>query len=222
MVTMMGVYLSSGNSKLEKTGAAMGRRIVAFNLPADYAFETADGARMNTCPGAQACRGVCYAKQGRFILPSVMRPRLENLKASQGPDFVPELLIALDKSGADTVRIHDSGDFYSQQYLDSWIVITTARPDVTFYAYTKSLHLNFERAPENLRVVQSAGGKHDEKIDDTKPHARIFSTDYQRRKAGYVDGGQTDRAAITGLVQIGLVYHGTKNMTGAQRAYFSA
>ncbi len=218
----MRIFLSEGNSKLEKTGKAMGKKIVAWNLPPDHVFYTADGTKQNTCPGALACRAVCYAKQGRLAMPNAVARRMENLQATQSPDFVPSFLSAVIDSGADIVRIHDSGDFYSQQYLNAFFLIAKCLPAVTFYAYTKSLHLDWSKCPENLRRVQSEGGRHDDKIDRDLPHSRIFATHYQRRQAGYIDGGGTDRAAINGLVQIGLVYHGTKKLTDAQRDYFSA
>jgi nitrate reductase NapAB chaperone NapD len=36
-----------------------------------------------------------------------------------------------------------------------------------------------------------------------------------------VDGSHSDAPAIEGLVNIGLVYHGTREMTDAQKKYFS-
>lgn len=217
----MAVYLSAGNSKLEKTGKALGRRIVAFNLPPDHAFESADGVKLNTCPGALACRAVCYAKQGRLAMPAAVRIRRDNLEASQAPSFIFDVLEALRASRADTVRIHDSGDFYSQGYLDAWCSIASMRPDVVFYAYTKSLHLNFSKVPDNLRITQSIGGRFDTSIDPDFPHSRIFSSHEAREAAGYVDGNVDDSPAINGLVQIGLVYHGTRKLTEAQAKYFS-
>lgn len=215
------VYLSAGNSKLEKTGKAMRRRIVAFNLPPDYAFQTADGVKMNTCPGALACRGVCYAKQGRLAMPAAVKVRRDNLDAAMSPDFIFDVLAALNASKADTVRIHDSGDFFSQSYLDAWLAIATLRPDVVFYAYTKSLHLDFSKAPPNMQITQSLGGRYDADLDPDFPHSRIFSTHAAREAAGYVDGNVDDSPAIQGLVQIGLVYHGTRKLTDSQAAFFS-
>lgn len=217
----MSVYLSAGNSKLEKTGKAMGRRIVAFNLPPDHAFTTADGVRLNTCPGALACRAVCYAKQGRLAMPAAVRIRQENLQAALSPDFVFDVLAALRASKADTVRVHDSGDFFSQGYLDAWFEIASLRPDVTFYAYTKSLHLDFSKTPANFRITQSIGGKYDTSLDPDFPHSRIFSSHAAREAAGYIDGNVDDSPAINGLVQIGLVYHGTRKLTDAQSQYFA-
>lgn len=42
------------------------------------------------------------------------------------------------------IRIHDSGDFYSQAYLDKWVTIIKANPAKRFYCYTTSLHLNWD------------------------------------------------------------------------------
>lgn len=217
----MGIFLSFGNSKLEKTGKALGKRIAAFNLPPDFAFTDSSGKAQNTCPGALACRAVCYAKQGRLAMPAAVNVRRTNLEAAQSSTFVVDMVQALTASRTNIVRVHDSGDFFSQAYVDAWVAIATACPDVTFYAYTKSLHLDFARMPGNFRIVQSIGGKYDTRLDPDFPHSRIFSSDAARIAAGYVDGNADDRPAIEGLVQIGLVYHGTKKLTPAQAAYFS-
>ena len=209
---MATVFLSAGNSKLDKTGKALGRKIVAFNLPPDSSF-TVKGKKHNTCPGALHCRKDCYAKQGRFTMPAAMRVRRENLAASLSPDFVALFLAALDASKANTVRVHDSGDFYSQDYLDAFFTIAKARPNVLFYAYTKSLHLNWSATPGNFRITQSMGGRYDNDLDPDFPHSRIFATHEEREAAGYVDGNIHDGPAINGLVQIGLVYHGTRRMS---------
>jgi hypothetical protein len=45
---------------------------------------------------------------------------------------------------ATIVRIHVSGDFYSEAYFLAWIDVAKQRPDVKFYAYTKSLHFGIK------------------------------------------------------------------------------
>lgn len=35
------------------------------------------------------------------------------------------------------VRLHDSGDFFSQDYLAQWLEVIRARPRTRFYCYTK-------------------------------------------------------------------------------------
>jgi hypothetical protein len=208
------------NEKLAKTSGGS-YNIVGFGLPADYNFER-DGVKYNTCPGALACRAVCYAKQGGYAFPLAKAARAHNLALSQDPDFVAHIAADLARMrSVNTVRIHDSGDFHSQGYFDAWCKIAALFPNKTFYAYTKSLHLDLSGAPDNFKVTQSLGGKFDGLVNLGKSHSRIFSTHEAREAAGYIDGNIDDSPAIEGVVNIGLVYHGNKNLTDAQEKFFS-
>jgi len=213
---------TQGNEKLNKDNGGV-YRILGYGIPADYSF----GDGNNTCPGANACRGVCYAKQGRYAMPNVRNARLHNfnLFLNDGPDVFAEKAIAdLERltKRYNVVRLHDSGDFFSQAYLDAWKFIARFFPSVIFYAYTKSLHLDIATdKPDNLRIVQSLGGKHDELVHLDLPHSRIFADHAARITAGYVDGNVNDIPAIEGAICIGLVYHGQKKLTDAQKTFFS-
>ena len=210
------------NEKLAKTTGTGFYNVVGFGLPADHTFLDAHLVERNTCPGALACRGVCFAKQGRYNMPNVKGARSHNLAFSQTDGFVAGIIADLGRMrSVNTVRIHDSGDFYSQEYFDKWCAIASALPRLTFYAYTKSLTLDLAAAPANFKVTQSLGGKYDTSVDLSRPHSRIFSTHEDRKRAGYIDGNVSDAPAIQGLVQIGLVYHGQRNLTPAQKKYFS-
>lgn len=102
-------------------------RIGVFNLPASR------GVCGVVCPG-------CYAKRAQ-IYPVVRRFRGRNLRAARRPDFadkmVAEIRAARDQVSA--IRVHESGDFISQQYVDAWAAIARQLPGVQFYAYTKKL-----------------------------------------------------------------------------------
>ena len=68
-----------------------------------------------------------------------------------------------------SVRIHSSGDFYSQKYFDKWIDYCSENKDVEFWAYTKSLNYWVERIdeiPSNLILTASYGGKFDNLISE--------------------------------------------------------
>lgn len=206
-----------GNSKLQKTSGET-FKIVGFGISADTNL-----FGVNSCPGASACRGVCYAKQGTYLFKNVREARMFNLNASFLPEYSDMLVNDLSKVSRkyNTVRIHDSGDFHTQAYLDAWKRAASVFPNVTFYAYTKSMHLDlFSNLPANFKLVQSLGGKYDDQVNLSMPHSRIFSTDEDRINANYVDGNASDLPAITGEIRIGLTYHGSKNMTPAQREYF--
>jgi hypothetical protein len=217
---------TEGNSKLEATSSDAVYRVLGYGIPADANFTDTDGKARNTCPSALACRGVCYAKQGRYTMTNVMAARAHNLTAwtERGADgFVAAAVADLTQLTRrySVVRVHDSGDFFSQAYLDAWCRIAARFPAIIFYAYTKSLDLDFALTPLNLRVTQSLGGRHDTSMEPDFSHARIFATEEDRIAAGYVDGSHSDAPAIEGLVNIGLVYHGTRKMTDSQKKYFS-
>ena len=217
-----------GNSKLEKTSKGK-YRVVGFGILADHNF-TSGGVKLNTCPAALACRGVCYAKQGRYAMDNVRDARQHNLRLSLRPTFVRHIVADLQqlvvrgpktRKPYNVVRLHDSGDFYRQEYLDAWATIAAQFPKVIFYAYTKSLHLDMSRLPDNLRITQSLGGRHDNLVQLRRSHSRIFSSHAARKRAGYVDGNENDIPAIVGKVKVGLVYHGNRHLTPAQEKFFS-
>jgi hypothetical protein len=198
---------SKNNTKLKKTDT------ISFNLPA---FKSEDGFKV--CPKAGACATLCYARQGHYVVPVVSKAREFNLKIVRGNlrTFIRMAIEDLSRVKNKTVRVHDSGDFFSQDYLDSWLTIAKVFPKKKFYAYTKSLHLDFSRRPDNFQIVQSVGGLMDDAIDPTKSHSRIFATHKDRKDAGYINGNLSDAPAIKGERAIGLVYHGTKNLKEGQ------
>ncbi len=104
----------------------------------------------------------CYsAMQERF--PAVRNHRWANF------DFLrdggkPEI-----PKKAEAVRIHMSGDFYSQDYFDMWLDICNENPKIEFWAYTKSLKYwekRINEIPDNLILTASKGGRNDNLIDE--------------------------------------------------------
>jgi hypothetical protein len=232
--------ISDGNSKLRKTsgkvkahlaehGSLAGftprpkaYRVVSFNLPAG-GYEV-DNKSYITCPGADACLALCYARQGTFLFKGSKRVRIDNHQllltthVTHGLQGVIDILDEAVKSVTKTVaviRLHDSGDFFKKWYVQAWVEVIKRHPNILFYAYTKSFPM-FKGIdlPSNFRVTYSFGGKWDNKIDG--PNSRIFPTLDDRIKAGYVDGNDSDMPAILGEHNIGLVYHGVKNPTEEQ------
>ena len=105
-------------------------------------------------------------------------------------------------NGGKAVRIHDSGDFFSEEYLLAWIDIARRTPDVLFYAYTKEVPLlrkvsELTSMPDNFRYLFSMGGKHDHLIDkDSERHAEVFPTEDEIAEAGYQPQDASDLLAI--------------------------
>jgi len=134
-----GIFLSKGNMKLPKT-------IAIWSLPA-----------IKTCPGANGCQNVCYARKAEIQYNHVVpQCRENNLRLSKAGNFDKMMIEAITKSKRTIVRVHESGDFYNQTYLNSWIRIAKAMPNIRFYAYTKSLMLDFSKMPDNFRIIVDA------------------------------------------------------------------
>ena len=144
-------------------------------------------------------------------MPQAMSVRVENFLASKQNHFVNSMTVLLKSLPKNwlTIRLHDSGDFYSQVYIDKWEQIISQNKDKFFYAYTKSLNLNLEKliSLKNALIIQSEGGKFDNKINYELPHAKIFRSEEKLLEAGYVDASNSDLRAIKSF-KIGLIVHG--------------
>lgn len=115
-------YISEGN---EKTGNCF-----SFDLPAKV-----------TCPGmTKECGDKCYAARLMQIYKGVADKYARNLAFATSAEFVAYMVRNIPR-GCE-FRIHVSGDFMSVEYIRSWIQIATRRPDVVFYAYTRSWRAN--------------------------------------------------------------------------------
>jgi hypothetical protein len=190
--------LLTQNSKLKKTSKLNNLRVFNFGIPAQ-----------DTCIWAGECKKFCYASKGAYIWSNV-KPAFQRRYETTKQDNFPQLMIAeIIKKKASHVRIHDSGDFYSREYLHKWFKVMGSLPDVTFYAYSKSLPL-FEgiKLPKNFVLIKSEGGKRDDLINPiTDRHARIFKTEQDLLNAGYVNASENDLKAIGDNFKIGLIAH---------------
>lgn len=102
--------------------------------------------------------------------------------------------------GGQAVRIHDSGDFFSRDYLDGWAEVARRNPDVLFYFYTKEVLMLREAAPSlprNMLWLFSLGGKQDHLIDkDSERHADVFPDEDAILAAGYMSQHESDLLAV--------------------------
>lgn len=141
--------------------------VYEFNLPTGH-----------TCPHALEClvkvdretgkqdnlstAYKCYASSAERF-PAVRANRWSNYEFTKDGGTV-EL-----PKGTTAVRIHSSGDFYSQAYFDMWVAVAEQNPSVEFWAYTKSLNFWVRRLdviPSNLILTASWGGRLDKLINE--------------------------------------------------------
>lgn len=186
------------NSKLKKDG------IFNFTLPA---YKSSTG--LITCPTAKDCIANCYARQGCYQFSNVKAKHEANLKATLQDDFCELMIAEIIEKRCNIVRIQDSGDFYSREYLHKWIKIMESLPHVKFYAYTKQVAmLKSERLPKNFEVIYSFGGIQDNLIDVNKDkHAKCFLNKIPKK---YINASNSDLNALKENINVGLLFHGTK------------
>ena len=190
---------------------------------------------VSTCPGAGDCAKDCYATQGRYKYESVWGRRFINQRAlgttkeSMTRGLLRALRIWYEENHIPLecvylLRLHDSGDFFSQKYVDSWAqALRTFTPEMDSnhrlipYGYTKSLHLDFSSlfSVPGVRLVQSLGGKFDHLIDWRFGVSAIVpkgSTIDRPWLDANGDPEIQDLAVIDGSqdVKIALTYHGPR------------
>lgn len=198
------------NSKIRKMS---GVKTFNWGIPA---YRAANGFK--TCPNAAACAKGCYATQGAYIFSNVAKVFEARLKLALSSKFVRVINAELQRRNVQRVRVHDSGDFFSVEYLDKWISIMRANPNVQFYAYTKRVSLfkrytDEGRIPPNFIVIYSYGGTEDRLINRlTDRHSWVFSSAEELQARGYADASQDDSVATGTNLRIGLIYHGTKSI----------
>ena len=198
--------LLTQNAKMKKTSKENKAKIFNFSIPA---YKTKSGRI--TCPFAKDCVKYCYAQKGNYTrFPVVQELMEQKYKISKTAEFIPLMNEEIRKKKATHIRIHDSGDFYSPQYLNKWVDIAKQNTNVIFYAYTKSIKffVNGLLLPKNMKVIFSEGSKTDNLINVNKHrHARIFKSKELLKAAGYIDASNNDLQAITSNKRVGLVYH---------------
>ena len=206
--------LLTQNAKMKKTSKENNAKIFNFSIPA---YKTKSGKL--TCPFAAACVKYCYAQKGNYKRFPIIADLMEKkYKITKQNNFITLMNEEIIKKKATHIRIHDSGDFYSIEYLLKWVDIATQNTNVIFYAYTKSikfflhkefpLHLDGLLLPKNLKIIFSEGSKTDDLINVNKHrHARIFKSINDLLQSGYIDASNNDLEAITDNKKVGLVYH---------------
>ena len=183
-----------------------------WTLPA-WAGRLPDGRTFNTCPSAGICRQVCYARHGTYTWPQVRAKHHANLQfvLDDLPGWEAAIIAELGarRFQGRWIRIHDSGDFFSDDYLAAWLRVCRARPGVQFYAYTKEV-ARFRRLvepapPPNLRWVYSYGGTQDDALDPAVDRvADVFPDDAAIAAAGWSSQDRSDLLAVLGPRLVGI------------------
>jgi hypothetical protein len=172
--TMKLLKFSTGNGKLKN-------RLI-FNIPAGYACPHAGVCKtmadrvtgkimdLPQFTGTEADEYRCFAAMAE-TRPTVREARWHNWDLLRevmymGGDQAMLIRDLIDLSlmvqpEKDLVRVHEAGDFWTEQYMRAWFMVAASRPHQKFYAFTKSLGmwLNLKDIiPPNFYLTASQGG----------------------------------------------------------------
>ena len=143
-----------------------------------------------TCPGSNTCkafvtlkddkrtlnRGVeseftCFAASEELRYPNVYKSRRYNYElinsyvVKKDINGLTNLLndsLQAKKKNIKKFRIHESGDFYNEIYLEAWLNVARLNKDIKFYCYSKSLNFFMKVfLPNNFYMTASYGSKYD-------------------------------------------------------------
>lgn len=193
------IGLSPGNSKTGKTGKFF-RSIFVWNLPA-----------VITCPGASTwCLQHCYnadVRENVFPIKTwaqnwwVVINEPERLL-----DTILKQLALAERPCA--VRLHSSGDFFSEEYIELWIRLIATATDTKFWGYTRSWikpdlqpSLNRLKSLENMELFASWDASMGEKQPEGDWRRAFVYTDLSLADAHY----RANRKALICPEQIGRV-----------------
>lgn len=163
---------SIGNAKLKAD-------TLILSLPASHSCPFAKNCRTSAdketgkLTNGKDCQYRCYAASTEALFKNVRKSRwnnFESLKRAKTIIGMANLIEQgiINRKNIKLVRYHQSGDFFSQDYFDAWLLIAKNHPELIFYGYTKSIPYLIKRMneiPGNFKIVASRGGVHDNLIN---------------------------------------------------------
>jgi hypothetical protein len=220
---------SKANAKLTRLEEKTGKRLYSFALPSGY-----------TCPFAEKCLSKvvtdkatgkkklvdgpntefrCYSASQEVLYPTVYNlvnynfNLLRQWEKGGGFDGLVHIISISIPKNAGIIRIHESGDFYNPIYFKAWCAVARSRPDIRFYAYTKSIPYwigNKHLIPANLKLTASFGGRADSMIElHDLNNVKVVYSQYEARKLKRpID--KTDFHAYNGTKQFSLLIHNSQ------------
>ena len=204
----------------QKGNAKLGKQIFTFSIVSGY-----------TCPFAKDCLAKvdrmtgkltdgpdtqfrCFSASQEALFPAVRKSRWENFEKIQNAiknNNLVELILNSIPKKATIIRVHVAGDFYNQTYFNAWMQVARNRPDIIFYAYTKSIGFwinQLDNIPNNFKLNASYGGKQDTLIEqyNLKYAKVVFSVE----QAGNLKIDHDDTSAYMRDESFCLLIHNTQ------------
>lgn len=180
--------------------------VYEFNLPAGHSCPFAKDCKVSVdrvtgkMVKGQDNKFRCYASAAERF-PAVRESRWKNFE-----EMKAGVKIEIPKE-ATHIRIHGSGDFFSQDYFDMWLNVCRENPNVKFWAFTKSINYWVARLgsiPDNLTLQASKGSLCDYLIDEYHlKYAEVFTNIADVPKGMKID--TDDSMAMSGTESFALL-----------------
>jgi hypothetical protein len=207
--------------KFGRGNAKLASKIYTFSLPAGH-----------SCPGALKCFAKadqktgklqdgpsqtfrCFAAGDESRYPNVRRIRWHNFDSLKGKtrEEMAALILESLPTDAKIIRLHVSGDFFSDAYFLAWMDVAKAKAEILFYTYTKSLLIWLRHRPSvppNFKLTASEGGKHDNLIEsESLKFARVIFSIEEARELG-LEIDHDDSHAYASDNSFALLLHGNQ------------
>ena len=213
-----------GNAKLAAT-------IGTFSLPAGHScpfakecLSKSDRVTGKIIDGAH-CKFRCFAASQEMIFTNVRKMRWTNLEMLHFAGTMEKMAELIQNSlpwGISIIRVHVSGDYFSENYFLAWLNVAINNPHVTFYGYTKATPflVKYKKyLPNNFRFTASKGGTCDSLIGKHKLKSAevVFSVNEAKQKGLEID--HDDSHAFGDSGSFALLLHGMqKQGTDAAQA----
>ena len=187
LINVVPERIISNNAKIDKSGRT-NEKFYEITLPAYqglyYDNKENKFKLLRTCPNAGECKMFCYATKGGYVQyegTNLRQMRMLNYLMNDWKGFKGKILKELEeakKKEKDVkLRWHDSGDFFTDAYLEVAFDVARETPDVTHYAYTKNVRLinkYKESKPKNFIFNFSEGGTQDKLIEPTDKNSKVI------------------------------------------------
>lgn len=114
---------------------------------------------VKSCLNCSTCKNSCYALGPYNRYPNCKKSWDYNFELSKTGEFTKHIIDQLSRVRIiSAVRIHVAGDFFSQEYINSWVKVAKAYPKYKFYTYTKVMDiLDFTELKklDNVNIINS-------------------------------------------------------------------
>jgi len=217
--------ISKGNAKLDwpylslPAGYTCPMATVCKSFAAKSGKKFKDGSSIKAGPEREF---LCYAaRQQAQYHKTAGKSAFSNLQLLQdankalGIDGMTELIVnSIEYHGFGNVkvfRIHEGGDFFSNDYFKAWIGVAKQFPSIIFYTHTTSLNFwlsNQSSVPRNMKLIASVDKNNEEFIMKNKlRYAKVVYSVEEARELGLkID--YDDTVAAFGDESFALLIHG--------------